>query len=354
MKNKFYSLLTGTSNLRMRMLWFFFISFVAGMLISLAIPRLSEIYSVNLLVVLISFIVPFFCLFFFLTRHIIRYVVEMASGLNVIAQGKLQYRVPVKRKDELGDIAVNINAMAGKLEDQISRERQMEKAKLELITGVSHDLRTPLTSIIGYLDLLKDKAYQDEEEHDRFVGNTYNKALQLKLLIDDLFAYTRLTTNEVKPEAVKIDLRELLVQLLVELEPIARENKALLETVITKEPIISEVDPEMIRRAIDNLLMNALKFSLKPGVIRVTLAHDHDHMELSIENDGTPITKDKEGRLFERFYKADDSRTFQKFQSGSGLGLSIARSIVELHGGVLEHEHLSGHFVFRILLPLKG
>lgn len=334
-------------------MWFFFTSFLFGLLVSLVVPRFSEIYIVNLLVVLLSFILPFFFSFFFLTRNIIRYVVDMAAGLDTIAQGKLDHRVLVRRRDELGGIAININAMAEKLEEQINRERQMEKAKLELITGVSHDLRTPLTSIIGYLDLLKDKAYQDPGEHDRFVSNTYNKALQLKLLIDDLFAYTRLTTNEVKPELEIIDLRELLVQLLVELEPLARENKVLLETEITKESIIQEVDPDMIRRAVDNLLMNALKFSLKPGMIRVQLVCTQDTMSLSIENEGTPITKEQEARLFERFYKADVSRTAQKIQTGSGLGLSIARSIVELHSGELEYEHQNGHFVFRIHLPLQ-
>lgn len=345
-------MLTGAGNLRMRMLWSFFISILVGLLVSLATPRFSEVYYVNLLVVLLSFILPFLFTFFFLTRNIIRYVSEMASGLDIVAQGQLHYRVKVKRKDELGDIALNINAMAEKLEKQIGRERQIEKAKLELITGVSHDLRTPLTSIIGYLDLLKDKAYQDSEEHDRFVNNTYNKALQLKQLIDDLFAYTRLASNETKPEMERIDLRELLVQLLVELEPIAKENQLQLEMNIDESPLLREADPEMIRRAIDNLLMNALKFSVKPGMINITLTRYDNHMELSIENEGMPITKEQEARLFDRFYKADDSRTVQKIQSGSGLGLSIARSIIELHNGVLKLKHRNGHFLFSMILPL--
>jgi signal transduction histidine kinase len=355
LKSKLYFILSGAGKLRMRMLGSFCISIVFGMIVSLMAPKpFFKVFYLDMPFVLLSFIVPFFCAFFFLTRHIIKYAVEMAAGLDVIAQGKLEYRVPVRRKDELGSIAVNINAMAEKLEAQITREREMEKAKLELITGVSHDLRTPLTSIIGYLDLLKDKAYQDDREHDRFIGNTYNKALQLKLLIDDLFEYTRLTTHEVKPQTDTIDLRELLVQLLVELEPIARENNILLETEITGTKIIHNADPEMIRRAIDNLLMNALKFSLKPGVIRIVLLRAENTMQLSIENEGIPITKEQEERLFERFYKADDSRSQQFIQSGSGLGLSIARSIVELHGGLLEYEHLKGHFVFRIILPLSS
>lgn len=349
MKSSLLSVISGKFSLRIRMLWSFFISLFLGIAISAKIPWPFSNYYLRLLFGIATFIIPFFVIFFLMTRDIIRYVLKLRAGLEIIALGDLQFRIPLVRKDELGAIAVNINAMAEQLEEQIHRERQMERAKLDLITGVSHDLRTPLTSIIGYLDLLKEKAYRDEEEQDRFVGNTYNKAAQLKLLIDDLFEYTRLTSQEVKLHKETINLHEMLNQMLVELEPISKENQVILK--ITGNSLIIEVDPEMIRRAIDNLLINAIKFSVKPGLIHVILTHDNELARITIENEGAPITKEQEERLFERFYKADDSRSPQMIQTGSGLGLSIARSITKLHGGQLEYKHFDGHFQFQIILP---
>ncbi|MOA24675.1 Sensor kinase CusS [compost metagenome] len=135
------------------------------------------------------------------------------------------------------------------------------------------------------------------------------------------------------------------------MEPIAKENQLILETSIPNGRIMVSVDPEMIRRSIDNLLMNALKFSVRPGSICVVLYHSKWISRITVENEGVRITKEQEERLLERFYKTDDSRSRQNIQTGSGLGLSIAKSIAELHGGTLEYEHFDGHFRFHITLP---
>ncbi|KWX70923.1 histidine kinase [Paenibacillus riograndensis] len=352
MKNRRQVRMSGTHNMRIRLILFIYISIVFGIGVSAVVPR-TTIYFLDLVIVILSFAIPSFCVFFLLTRNIIRYVFKLTAGLGIIAQGNLNYRIMELRKDELGGIASNINSMAEKLETQINRERQLEQAKLELITGVSHDLRTPLTSIIGYLDLLKDKAYLDQEEHDRFIGNTYNKALQIKLLIDDLFEYTRLTTHELQLQTTTVDLGEMLRQLLVEMEPIAKENQVHLEANLPTTPLLTEIDPDMIKRAIDNLLINALKFSLKPGVIQVSLRLQKDTARICVENDGDPITEEQQRQLFERFYKAGHSQSLDHIPAGAGLGLSIARSIANLHHGELECEHSGGHFTFQLSL-LQG
>lgn len=286
-----------------------------------------------------------------MTRRIVQYLLRLVEGLDFIARGNLHYRVPLSRKDELGRVAENINAMAEKLERLIEKERQIEKSKMDLITGVSHDLRTPLTSIIGYLELLKNKVYHNEQDQERFVDNTYNKALQLKSLIDDLFEYTRLTTSDAKLETGQFDIRELLTQILAEFQPFAKELGVTVETFLAFKAMPIPMDPGKIRRAIDNLLMNALKFSVKPGVVRVSLDARSSFVAIKIENEGAPISKDQEKLLFERFYKVDHSRAAQAIQSGSGLGLSIAKNIVERHGGTLSLIHSSGQYTFIIELP---
>ncbi|AIQ60838.1 sensor histidine kinase [Paenibacillus borealis] len=299
------------------------------------------------------FLVIFVFTFFTLTRRIVKDLVTLEQGLQIIAEGDLSYRVDVERQDELGLVALNINRMAERLEQQIIKEREVEKSKMELITGISHDLRTPLTSIIGYIELLRTESFQDKKEYSRFVQNTYNKAIHLKQLLDDLFEYTRLSSVDSRLNLERVDLSQLLNQLLFEFEPLAQDNSVLLVKDIGKSPTITLVDSEKIARAIDNLLMNALKYSLKPGSIRIRMITESEQCTIEVENKGTPLSKDQENRLFERFYKADHSRKSEGIQSGAGLGLSIARNIAELHHGTLSLEHNHDIFTFRLRLPFQ-
>lgn len=361
MRNNPLSRLSARKSIRAHMLWSFVASFFVAFGASVAVPNVPEIPGrivYNIFMSFGTFSLVFILTFFFLTRRTIGYLLRLSQGLEAIAGGDLGYRFPSVREDELGRIAGNINAMAEKLELQIEKERRSEQSKMELITGVSHDLRTPLTSMIGYLELLKGKAYRDESEYERFVGNAYNKVLQLKELIDDLFEYTRLTSHDAKLRLMTVDLNELLGQIETEFHPLARKRGISVETSFPRTPLPMEIDPDKIRRAIDNLLMNALKFSLKPGVIRISLAaregEGRPMAEIRIENDGRPISREQEERLFERFYKADDSRESSSARGGAGLGLSIARSIARLHGGDIRLSHADGHYVFRIELPAGG
>lgn len=349
--NKFNSLvstLSGRRSLRFQMVWTFLASIVASFLVSISIPR-GLLFEIPISV--IAFFGTFTISFLVLTRRTINYMQTLSEGLTVISAGNLHYRIPIVRQDELGAVAEHINFMAQKLESLIEKERQLERSKMELITGVSHDLRTPLTSIIGYLGLLKEKAYQDEAEYERFVGNTHNKAIQLKRLIDELFEYTRLTQSEIKLDLETIDLRELLNQMLVEIQPLAHDNEVAIESELHEQPLFIRADPERIKRAVDNLLINAVKFSIKPGVIRVVLTGRDKQVTLMVENEGEAITKDQEDRLFDRFYKADESRTKTSPQEGAGLGLAITRTIVERHGGRIYLDHSEGRFNFGVVLP---
>lgn len=299
------------------------------------------------------FFIIFILTFFMLTRRIVKDLVHLEHGLQIISEGDLNYRVDVNRKDELGRVAHNINLMALRLQQQIEKERELEHSKMEMITGISHDLRTPLTSIIGYIELIRTNSFQDTDEYTRFVQNTYNKAVHLKKLLDDLFEYTRLTSTEPHLDLKPIDIFQLLDQLLFEFEPIAQENEITIVKEIGSSPAITLIDSEKIARAIDNLLMNALKYSEKPGTVRVMMKSDHRHIIIEIENKGNPLTEEQEHKLFERFYKVDHSRSSEGIQSGAGLGLSIARNIVELHGGTLTLQHRNRLFTFHLRLPLR-
>ncbi|MBP1173167.1 signal transduction histidine kinase [Paenibacillus sp. PvR133] len=300
------------------------------------------------------FMVIFIITFLALTRRIVRDLISLEQGLQIISEGNLSYRVPVMRNDELGRVAFNINLMAERLQQQIEKERELEISKLEMITGISHDLRTPLTSIIGYIELLRTNSFQNKDEYTRFVQNTYNKAIHLKKLLDDLFEYTRLTSVDTRLDLNKIDVFQLLDQLIFEFEPIAQENGIHIIKDLGNSPIITVIDSKKIARAIDNLLMNALKYSVKPGTVRILMKLDNKQISIEIENKGNPLTQEQENKLFNRFYKVDHSRSSEGIQTGAGLGLSIARNIIELHGGTLTLIHINNIFKFTLTLPFEG
>lgn len=346
------SFLTGKKNIRVRMFWAAVLSFI----LMIAFSWILAYFTINLgdlgPVGSFAFLVVTFLFFFFmLTRPIVRYLRTLADGLMTIAGGNLDYRLPASSEDELGEVAKSINFMAEQLQEKMDLERRSEQSKMELITGVSHDLRTPLTSIIGYLNLLKNDDYTNLEEHKRYIDNAYNKSQQLKQLIDDLFEYTRLTSGAANLSLTKMNMAALLEQIMNEFEPIAQENALSVRLVRDPGPMYASIDTEKMVRAIDNLLMNALKFSFKPGDITVRLLENSSHIYFAVENVGKPIAKEQEKLLFERFYKADPSRSEYRSSPGAGLGLSIAKNIAELHGGRIGLKHRNGHFTFFIELP---
>ncbi|OXM83603.1 two-component sensor histidine kinase [Paenibacillus rigui] len=351
----FLALLDHRKSIRIRIVGSFVLSFLIAFIGS-AIITVNSFFdrlgsTLSAIASLLAFIAIFLLVFFMFTRRIVRYMQTLASGLMTIAKGNLKYRVPLSNQDELGVVAQNINYMAEQLHTMMDKERRLEMSKIELITHISHDLRTPLTSIIGYLNLLKNDDYRDLEEHKRFINNAFNKTQQLKKLIDDLFDYTRLTSGDVTLSFQRIDISSLVEQIVNEFEPIAQEHSLAVHKIGAPQALYVQIDVEKFVRALDNLLMNALKFSLKPGEVAIRLAERGEQVVLSIENRGKPITTEQEALLFERFYKAEPSRHDRDMPSGAGLGLSIASHIVELHGSKLKLHHQNGHFSFTIELP---
>lgn len=316
------------------------------------LPEQGYMYK-NSSVVNFILVTTLFILYFYLfTFRKMRQIRQMNNSLSRIAEGELSVRLAEKSRDELGLVSANINAMAQRLQETQERERKLEKSRMELITSVSHDLRTPLTSIIGYLTILKDQNISEEADRKRYILNAYSKTEQLRKLIDDLFQYTKLTGIGVRLNKTKIDLISLLEQMLNEFEPLAQLQDVAIHKEWQVEPLPALADSELMARALDNLLMNALKFSVKPGEIKVTAGMDYHGAYLCIENKGPPISKEQEERLFDRFYKADASRN-ESLPPGSGLGLAITRNIIELHGGRVWLTHEAGRYRFWVTLPFQ-
>lgn len=298
------------------------------------------------LVALITFIV----LFFWITKRKVKYIGELAHGLQEISKGNLNYRVPARSQDELGSLAGSINRMTAELQQTLEEERRAEATKNELITNVSHDLRTPLTLIMGYLRLLKDKNYESTGQADSYINIAYGKSEKLKSLIDDLFEYTKLSN---KGDTLKLDtvcINELLEQLLEEMVSYAEDNELNIVRAFPPEKLKVNIDADKMIRVFDNLLTNAVKYSRKPGTIRVLLFRESDSVTVRISNNGTPLTKEETERLFDRFYRIDPSRSSET--GGSGLGLAIAKSIIDYHGGDIWAECEGDEIRFWVRLKL--
>lgn len=288
--------------------------------------------------------------FFYITKRKMKQIEAMAEGVKEIEKGNLAYRIEKKGEDEIAALTENINNMAEELMNNIEKERKLEKQKNELITNVSHDLRTPLTSIMGYLRLLRDSKYENQEQHDEYTRIAFAKSEQLKNLIEDLFEYTKLTNEQVVLEKQEVCVNELLEQLIEELVPQAEEHGLTFVKKFPEKRAYAAIDSEKMVRVFDNLLMNAIKYSKDDGEIKVSLQRQRRDIQIVIANHSEEFTREELASLFERFYKKDQSRS--RVTEGSGLGLAIAKSIVELQGGSIQAEYENGIIQFIVSLPI--
>lgn len=321
-------------------------------LVMRGIPRGKIIYEniYNPVPQIIASIMAFLLLFYFMTNKKIKYIDSIASGLIEISKGNLDYKIKREGKDELTILADNINFMADELHSKIKHERDEERIKNELITNVSHDLRTPLTSIKGYLGLLKDKKYKTDEELKQYINIAYNKSEKLELLINDLFEYTKLTNNAVVMDKENIFLNDLLDQLIEEMVPIFEENNVSIVKKFSSKRLKVNLDPNRTVRVFENLLVNAVRYCTKPGNIIVSLEENGNFAVCSIENKCDIIKEDDVDKLFDRFFRVDKSRASDT--GGSGLGLAIAKNIVEHQGGRIRVDYDKECIRFNVVFEL--
>ncbi|KIV75819.1 Sensory transduction protein kinase [Bacillus mycoides] len=336
----------------------FFISFgftILNFLFITSIERNYHIFSMFefnfVMLFLFAFaIFTFIVIFLILVRKKIVYLKRISDNVNDIANGKLGLTIEIKGKDELTQLAQNINYMSKELEDTFEQERRLERTKNELITNVSHDLRTPLTSIIGYIDLLKRGQYDSETQLQEYLETTYLKSKRLKYLIDELFEYTRLSGIDAKLNFNEVDLSGLLEQIVGEYIPIFEKESLNVQKSITEETIPIIMDVEKMVRVYENLFMNAIKYSMKPSELSVCLELIGNKAILKVSNKVEKPPVSDPNKLFERFFRGDKAR---KNDQGNGLGLAISKRIVELHHGNIHAEYKEGWISFIVEHPIK-
>lgn len=281
----------------------------------------------------------------------IAYIEYLSECLGEIAKGDLSYKIEIVGKDELAQVARDITKMEDELNKQIDAQIRAEQSKNELVSNVAHDLRTPLTSIIGYIGLLKDKAYKTKEEQESYLNIAYSKSEKLKDIIEDLFELTKLYQNVGGLNKTRISLNNLLNQLIEELMPLAKEKEIDIEAYIDEHNIMLEADATKIIRVFENLIENAIKYTEVGESIYVEVKAAPHGAYIAVSNPCQDIKAEEVSRLFERFYRRDEARNSEI--GGSGLGLAIAKNIVDLHGGAISAKLLRDLISFKVYLPTK-
>jgi len=291
-------------------------------------------YMNKLLFISIFPLIILIILIYMFIKRKIKYINNIYKGIKKISNGDLDYIINIKGVDELAILADEINNMTNNMKDKIVSERNAERLKNELISNVSHDLRTPLTSLIAYLNLVDyDKTSIVDKE--RYTKISVEKAKKLKNLIEDLFEYSKLESGGIKLIRKDVNIIEIIEQSIGELS-IHAKNRRIIFCKNYISNIVLNVDPNKMGRAFENIISNAIKYSSEGSSVNVTASEIGDTVVIKFENvlDNIKLEEDSReinDRIFNRFYRPDESRNSKV--EGSGLGLAIVKNIVDLHGG---------------------
>ena len=302
------------------------------------------LYSIIVLVAFPLFFITIPFGAYFLLREMRKFTL-IKEGVEKIKDGELTHKIVIEKDGEFKDLAENINTISEGLDNAIDNELKSERLKAELITNVSHDIRTPLTSIITYIDLLKNE--EDEEKRREYIGIIESKSNRLKTLTDNLFEASKVSSGSIPVNLTKINIVSLLSQGLGELNDKIEENNLEFIMKTDSEELNVRADGDLLWRAIENLLSNIFKYSLKNSRIYIDIVDNEDSIEFTMKNISAYKLNITAEELMERFKRGDESRTSE----GSGLGLSIAESLIDIQGGSFELEIDGDLFKTIIVLP---
>lgn len=288
--------------------------------------------------------------FLMMQKSFLDYIGRISAAMQEISEGNFNTVVEVRGDDEFSTMADNLNHMAADLKELMMKEREAERTKNELITNVAHDLRTPLTSIIGYLELLAEKPDLPEEMRCKYIDIAYTKSRRLQKLIEDLFGFTKLNYGKLSMNVGQVDIVKLLEQLLEEFYPSFAEKNLYYELQTNVQSKVISADGDLMARLFDNLINNAIKYGAEGKRVTVKVDAQDEIVTICVINYGYVIPEDELPLLFNKFYRVEQSRSTHT--GGTGLGLAIAKSIVDMHGGTIDVESGLGGTIFKVRLQV--
>lgn len=304
---------------------------------------ISADHDLVLLVLLLAFAaVISLALGYTLARVMSQRVVSLCAGARAVADGDLAARVAVDGRDELADLALEFNRMAGQLATAASERNRLEDSRRELFAAISHDLRTPLASLRAMIEALDDGVVVDPTTTRRYLGTMRNQITHLNELIDDLFELAQLESGVLTLDLIPISARDLISDTIEAMQPQASQKGVALSGSVTAEVGTVLAAPQKLERALYNLVSNAIRHTPADGKVMLLVdVGSPSGILFEVRDTGEGIAPSDLPHVFERFYRGEKSRS--RATGGAGLGLAITRGIIEAHGGTIEIESEPGH-----------
>ena len=298
------------------------------------------------LYILLAIAIVFLIVLKIYLRGFTKYFNEINKGIDTLID---ENSGDVVLSSELVATEKKMNHIKHTIQQQKLAAELPEQRKNDLVVYLAHDLKTPLTSVIGYLTLLRDENQISEELREKYLSISLEKAERLEDLINEFFEITRFNLSSITLEYSRINLTRMLEQLVYEFKPMLLEKNLKCELDIPPN-IMIKIDANKMQRVFDNLLRNAVNYSFDNGTIYIAVKQDENNLHIKFTNCGNTIPKEKLERIFEQFYRLDTARSSRS--GGAGLGLAIAKEIVELHNGTITAESKDETIEFEVILPL--
>lgn len=296
---------------------------------------------------MIGFLALFALFFYIALSKMITYLEDVEKEIGKLVSRSTE---PIHLITELEPIETKLNNIKYTLERQEREVQESEQRKNDLVVFLAHDLKTPLTSIVAYLSMLQSHPELSEAERSKYTGISLEKAIRLGKLIEEFFEITKFNAQDIVLEKTELNLSRMLEQIADEMYGVFQEKRLECQ-VEAAEDVIVPADPDKLARVFDNLMRNAVAYCDRETTIHIQVSQDKDNAKIVFINEGPKIANDKLQHIFEKFFRADNSRSSET--GGAGLGLAIAREIVELHGGQIQAQSDDHETRFIVSLPKK-
>ena len=298
-------------------------------------PEIRIIYRVVLFGTIAAVIIALIVAYF-VSRSITLPIRQMKETAQQIAKGDFDRRVRIKSKGELGELAESLNTMADELQQKMENLKRLDRVRTDFVANVSHELKTPLTLIKGYIETLQNEEIDDREKSDKFISIIKKHSDRLGYMIDDLLSLSELELSRDCVNRIEFDLKEVVNEISLGFGRALAEKKQTLSVNTKGDDFSIRADRNKIEQVFANLIDNAIKYTKESGLIDILLCDQGRTIDVTVQDNGIGIPKEHRDRVFERFYRVDKARS--RDLGGTGLGLSIVKHIILAHNGKITIE----------------